>query len=62
MKMECLGFNQLYKFLIKNPEWFSDSCSGFFFLAGLYYFFDLEWLKIPWTPLALVGTAVAENQ
>lgn len=28
-------------------------------LVGLYYFFDLEWLKIPWTPLALIGTAVA---
>ena len=28
-------------------------------VAGLYYFFDLEWLKIPWTPLALIGTAVA---
>ena len=28
-------------------------------LVGLYYFFDLQWLKIPWTPLALIGTAVA---
>jgi putative membrane protein len=27
--------------------------------VGLYYFLDLEWLKIPWTPLALIGTAVA---
>ncbi|MFY0644986.1 MAG: hypothetical protein JXR19_11010 [Bacteroidia bacterium] len=25
----------------------------------LYFFLDLEWLKIPWTPLALIGTAVA---
>ena len=24
-----------------------------------YYFLDLTWLKIPWTPLALIGTAVA---
>ena len=24
-----------------------------------YYFLDLYWLKIPWTPLALIGTAVA---
>ena len=37
----------------------------FFFIAlstilvGLYFFFDLGWLKIPWTPLALIGTAVA---
>lgn len=28
-------------------------------VVALYYFFDLEWLKIPWTPLALIGTAVA---
>lgn len=27
--------------------------------VGFYYFLDLEWLKIPWTPLALIGTAVA---
>ena len=27
--------------------------------AAIYYFFDLGWLKIPWTPLALIGTAVA---
>lgn len=24
-----------------------------------YHFLDLTWLKIPWTPLALIGTAVA---
>ena len=28
-------------------------------LVSIYYFFDLIWLKIPWTPLALIGTAVA---
>ncbi|MGB3144691.1 MAG: bestrophin family ion channel [Maribacter sp.] len=28
-------------------------------LVALYYFFDLYWIKIPWTPLALIGTAVA---
>ena len=27
--------------------------------VSLYYFFDLAWLRIPWTPLALIGTAVA---
>lgn len=27
--------------------------------VALYYFFELDWLKIPWTPLALIGTAVA---
>ena len=29
------------------------------FWVALYFFFELEWLKIPWTPLALIGTAVA---
>ena len=29
------------------------------FFVSLYYFFELEWLRIPWTPLALIGTAVA---
>lgn len=28
-------------------------------VVGLYYFLCLDWLKIPWTPLALIGTAVA---
>lgn len=28
-------------------------------IVALYYFLDLAWLKIPWTPLALIGTAVA---
>ena len=28
-------------------------------ITGLYYFLDLHWIKIPWTPLALIGTAVA---
>jgi putative membrane protein len=27
--------------------------------VAVYYFFDLTWLKIPWTPLALIGPAVA---
>lgn len=27
--------------------------------VAAYYFFELEWLRIPWTPLALLGTAVA---
>ncbi len=27
--------------------------------VSIYYFFDLSWFKIPWTPLALIGTAVA---
>ncbi len=28
-------------------------------LNTLYFFFELEWIRIPWTPLALIGTAVA---
>ena len=28
-------------------------------VVALDYFLDLYWLKIPWTPLALIGTAVA---
>ena len=28
-------------------------------VVALYYFLDLSWIKIPWTPLALIGTAVA---
>lgn len=27
--------------------------------VSVYYFSGMEWLKIPWTPLALIGTAVA---
>ncbi len=27
--------------------------------VSAYYFLDLSWFKIPWTPLALIGTAVA---
>lgn len=27
--------------------------------VSAYYFLDLAWIKIPWTPLALIGTAVA---
>jgi len=28
-------------------------------IVACYFFFELSWLKIPWTPLALIGTAVA---
>lgn len=27
--------------------------------VAVYYFLDLTWFEIPWTPLALIGTAVA---
>jgi len=29
------------------------------FWVAIYYFFEVDWFKIPWTPLALIGTAVA---
>lgn len=29
------------------------------FWVAIYYFLEADWLKIPWTPLALIGTAVA---
>lgn len=29
------------------------------FWTALYFFLELHWVEIPWTPLALVGTAVA---
>ncbi|MFY0674766.1 MAG: hypothetical protein JXQ87_15315 [Bacteroidia bacterium] len=28
-------------------------------VVSVYFFLDIQWLKIPWTPLALIGTAVA---
>ena len=28
-------------------------------VVAVYFFLDLDWLKFPWTPLALIGTAVA---
>lgn len=28
-------------------------------LVSLFYFFELHWIKVPRTPLALIGTAVA---
>jgi putative membrane protein len=27
--------------------------------VSIYYFLDIAWFKIPWTPMALIGTAVA---
>lgn len=28
-------------------------------VAGLYYYYEFEWLKIPWVPLTLIGIALA---
>lgn len=27
--------------------------------VAIYYFLDMDWFRIPWTPMALIGTAVA---
>ncbi len=49
---------------IKQMMWWTRFETIFFIilitsLVALSYFFDLAWIKIPWTPLALIGTAVA---
>lgn len=51
-------------FSIKQMMWWTRYETIFFIilitsLVALSYFFDLAWIKIPWTPLALIGTAVA---
>jgi len=48
----------------KNMIWWTRFETLLFVLlitswVALFYFFDLRWLRIPWTPLALIGTAVA---
>ncbi len=49
---------------IKQMIWWTRFETLFFIilitvLVSAYYFFELYWIKIPWTPLALIGTAVA---
>jgi putative membrane protein len=49
---------------IKGMAWWTRFETLFFIilitvLVSAYYFFELYWIKIPWTPLALIGTAVA---
>lgn len=49
---------------IKQMIWWTRFETLFFFilitsLVAVCYFFELSWIKIPWTPLALIGTAVA---
>jgi len=49
---------------IKEMVWWTRFETLFFILlitvlVSAYYFFELYWIKIPWTPLALIGTAVA---
>jgi putative membrane protein len=48
----------------RQMAWWTRFETALFLLISLiwvsaYYFFDLHWLRIPWTPLALIGTAVA---
>lgn len=53
---------KVYKAL-DMARWTRFETYFFIFWVGLvvsmYFFLDLSWLKIPWTPLALIGTAVA---
>jgi putative membrane protein len=49
---------------IKEMAWWTRFETLFFIilitaLVSAYYFLELYWIKIPWTPLALIGTAVA---
>ncbi len=48
----------------KEMAWWTRFETMLFFViitiwVSIYYFLDLQWLKVPWTPLALIGTAVA---
>lgn len=48
---------------IELAKWTRFDTLKFFLIviawSSAYYFLDLEWLRIPWTPIALIGTAVA---
>ena len=51
-------------FTISQMAWWTRYETFLFFViiivcVSAYFFFDLTWLKIPWTPMALIGTAVA---
>jgi putative membrane protein len=51
-------------FTAKEMAWWTRFETYFFtliilVLVALYFFLDLTWLSIPWTPIALIGTAVA---
>lgn len=49
--------------IIDMARWTRFETFWFIFIIGLwvsfYYFLEYDWLKIPWTPMALIGTAVA---
>ena len=49
--------------IIDMARWTRYETIWFITIIGIwvsfYYAFDLEWLRIPWAPMALVGTAVA---
>jgi len=51
-------------FTARQMAWWTRFETLFFIViitvsVAAYYFLDLAWIKIPWTPLALIGTAVA---
>jgi putative membrane protein len=51
-------------FPLKEMAWWTRYETFLFFSISVawgsaYYFLHLDWLRIPWTPLALIGTAVA---
>ncbi len=53
---------RIYRF-VDMARWTRFETLGFLLIIlvwiSAYYFLDLDWLRIPWTPMALIGTAVA---
>ncbi|NNG09498.1 MAG: hypothetical protein HKM92_04975, partial [Arenibacter sp.] len=49
--------------LIDMVKWTRYETLLFIFIIAIwvsgYYFLDMDWFRIPWTPMALIGTAVA---
>ena len=49
--------------IIDMARWTRFETFWFIFIIGIwvsiYYFLELDWFRIPWTPMALIGTAVA---
>lgn len=53
---------RVYRFF-DMARWTRFETMGFIIIiavwVSVYYFLDLEWLRIPWAPMAMIGTAVA---
>lgn len=49
--------------IIDMVKWTRFETLSFVIIIGawvsIYYFLELDWFRIPWTPMALIGTAVA---